>query len=138
MPQNVECQNQKNREYFCLRFADGPKIAAPWTCPDCHTLPDEERRILAESDDAAQEEPQHCSAKKQVCAGGSALTAKQKRMVGALARQLNLEEVPNLETLSYAEAEDFIAHHSKAWMAQPPPPKLTKEQYEKWTQAGRH
>lgn len=82
------------------------------------------------------EEPQHCSAQAQVCGGGSALTAKQTRMIGSLVRQLKLEE-PNMESLSYHEAEDFITHHSKAWMAQPPPPKLTKEQYEQWTQASR-
>lgn len=71
-----------------------------------------------------------------MCEGGSELTDKQRRQINSLHRALNVER-PDLETIGYEEAEEWIERHGEVWMQQPLLPKLTEEEYMYWTQAAR-
>ena len=44
---------------------------------------------------------------------------------------------PDWDTLTFAEAEEWIEHHSGKWMELPAPPKLSDEEYDRWTAVAR-
>jgi pyruvate-formate lyase-activating enzyme len=118
-----------------MHLPTAPPVASPWTCPGCHNSEFSEMELRRLNEDGSSP-GQHCSAKAATCAGQGAVTVKQRRKIGAVAQALDLS-IPDFDRLSFDEAEMWIEEHNTKWMGLPPHPKLTKEQFEYWTQAGR-
>ena len=118
-----------------LHFPEPPPVAAPWTCPGCQNTESELRRLEV----ADGPEGQHCPASTGVCEGTAAVTQKQRRMINHLMSTGVTTEAdqPDWDTLTFAEAEEWIEHHSGKWMELPAPPKLSDEEYDRWTAVAR-
>ena len=118
-----------------LHFPESPPVAAPWTCPGCQNTESELRRLEV----ADGPEGQHCPASTGVCEGTAAVTQKQRRMINHLMSTGVTTEAdqPDWDTLTFAEAEEWIEHHSGKWMELPAPPKLSDEEYDRWTAVAR-
>lgn len=133
---------QSPRKDCPLHFPTPPKIAAPWTCPGCHNEAEQMRRLgTRDSDDAGDEgiEAQHCSAKSRLCQGTDAVTEKQRRWIHHLMASSVTDGVtaPDVDKLTREEAQTWIDQHNHRWMQLEPPPKLSREEFMRWTAPSR-
>ena len=64
-------------------------------------------------------QPQHCSARKQVCQGVGSITEKQKNHIGSLSEHFS-ESAPAFDTLDFQAAQDWIEEHERRWVDEIP------------------
>ena len=83
---------------------------------------------------------QHCSARRQVCEGNAAVTERQRHQIYKLAAHFP-GAVADLSALSppmdFAAAERWIEAHNEKWMALPPSPPLSHEEFMAMTEGAR-
>jgi hypothetical protein len=124
----------KARDDCPLHFPDAPPPAGPWTAPGTTNTDTDLRRLAALAEDAR--EPQHCSAQRQVCEGSASVTERQKRLIRKLANHFP-GSAPDMEDITYAEAEEWIEEHSGKWMELPTPPPLRSDEFMQATASAR-
>ena len=83
-------------------------------------------------------QPQHCSARKQVCQGATSITEKQKNQIHSLLEHFP-ESGPAMETLDFRAAKEWIEEHEHRWLAEVPMlPKLDIAEFMRRTSPSRH
>ena len=100
-----------------MHFPAGPPVSTPWLCPGCRNEESELRRMQEAEEEEPQ--PQHCSARKQVCQGVGSITEKQKNHIGSLSEHFS-ESAPAFDTLDFQAAQDWIEEHERRWVDEIP------------------
>ena len=122
-----------------MHFPAAPPVSSPWMCPGCHNEVSElqrTRRMQEEED--SQNQPQHCSAQKQVCQGTASVTEKQKNEIRVLSEHFP-DSAPAFETFNFQQAKDWIEEHKHRWVDEVPMlPKLDFAEFMRRTSPSRH
>eukprot|EP01052_Picozoa_sp_SAG31_P038895 SAG31_NODE_5284_length_2633_cov_1.219416_1_plen_150_part_00 len=76
------------------------------------------RRRLATVEGSGDEEPepQHCGLVSQTCEGVGAVTTKQRRKIEEIAA-LTMHPLPDMDGMTFATADTFLAARFADWMA---------------------
>ena len=103
-----------------LLSLEGPTNQGPMHLPDAPPGFEERaassrgrRRLL----DGREEEatPQHCSLEEQSCGGIGVVTTKQRRKMEEITA-LTMHPMPNVDAMSFDEADAFLAERFAHWM----------------------
>ena len=112
-----------------MHFPASPPVTSPWECPGCHNEESELRR-MQEAQEESGTQPQHCSARKQVCQGTSSTTEKQKNQIRSLSEHFPESAPPSLESLDFQTAKHWIEEHEHRWLNEVPMlPKLNTTEF---------
>lgn len=91
-----------------------------------------------QEEEDSQNQPQHCSAQKQVCQGTASVTEKQKNEIRVLSEHFP-DSAPAFETLNFQQAKDWIEEHKHRWVDEVPMlPKLDFAEFMRRTSPSRH
>ena len=93
---------------------------------------------MQEAQEPKARQPQHCSARNQVCHGTASITEKQKNQILSLLEHFP-ESAPAMETLDFQAAKEWIEEHEHRWLDEIPMlPKLDIAEFMRRTSPSRH
>lgn len=98
-----------------LHLPEAPKPAKPWDPPHSGNWPPQNLEQGQQHLAVGGPEPQHCSLQTQVCHTPTNVTMKQRKRITWFSRLTSTPE-PNVESMTSAEAELWLAARWDAWM----------------------